>query len=68
MDRSDVVKIVPYVYQHVCQGVSVLPQGPVFTEERRQIVGETFLPLKNMIPTRILQLCLNLLTALFLVC
>ncbi|KAG0734681.1 hypothetical protein G6F57_015800 [Rhizopus arrhizus] len=38
MDRSDVVKIVPYVYQHVCQGVSVLPQGPVFTEERRQIV------------------------------
>ncbi|KAG1019468.1 hypothetical protein G6F26_010093 [Rhizopus arrhizus] len=28
MDRSDVVKIVPYVYQHVYQGVSVWPQGP----------------------------------------
>ncbi|KAG1152469.1 hypothetical protein G6F37_010787 [Rhizopus arrhizus] len=53
MDRSDVVKIVPYVYQHVCQGVSVWPQGPVFTEERKQIVDETLLPLKNMIPTRV---------------
>jgi hypothetical protein len=53
MDRSDVVKIVPYVYQHVCQGVSVWPQGPVFTEERKQIAGETFLSLKNMLPTRL---------------
>ncbi|KAG0776031.1 hypothetical protein G6F22_012868 [Rhizopus arrhizus] len=53
MDRSDVVKIVPYVYQHVCQGISVWPQGPVFTKERKQIVDETFLPLKNMIPTRV---------------
>ncbi|KAG0931403.1 hypothetical protein G6F30_011222 [Rhizopus arrhizus] len=53
MDRSDVVKIVPYVYQHVCQGVSAWSQGPVFTEERKQIVGETLLPLKNMIPTRV---------------
>ncbi|KAG0825657.1 hypothetical protein G6F18_010297 [Rhizopus arrhizus] len=52
MDRSDVVKIVSYVYQYVCQGVSVWPQGSVFTEERKQIVDETFLLLKNMIPTR----------------
>ncbi|EIE76767.1 hypothetical protein RO3G_01471 [Rhizopus delemar RA 99-880] len=52
MDRSDVVKIVPYAYQHVCQGVFVWPQGPVFTEERKQIVDKTFLSLKNMIPTR----------------
>ncbi|KAG1281368.1 hypothetical protein G6F65_005751 [Rhizopus arrhizus] len=52
MDRSDVVKIVSYVYQHVCQGVSEWPQGSVFTEERKQIVDETFLLLKNMIPTR----------------
>ncbi|KAG0787722.1 hypothetical protein G6F19_007506 [Rhizopus arrhizus] len=53
MNRSDVVKIVPYVYQYVCQGVSVWPQGLVFTEERKQIVDETFLSLKNMIPTRV---------------
>ncbi|KAG1061342.1 hypothetical protein G6F41_012281 [Rhizopus arrhizus] len=53
MDRSDVIKIVPYVYQRVCQGVPVWPQGPVFTKERKQIVDETFLPLKNRIPTRV---------------
>ena len=29
------------------------PQGPVFTEEREQIVGETFLSLRNILPTRV---------------
>ncbi|KAG1047748.1 hypothetical protein G6F43_009818 [Rhizopus delemar] len=53
MERSNVVKIVPYVYQYICQGVSVWPQGPAFTEERKRIVDETFLPLKHLIPTRV---------------
>ncbi len=53
MERLDVTKIVTYVYQYVCQGDPVWPQGFVFTEEKKQIVDKTFLPLKELIPTRV---------------
>ncbi|CEP07343.1 hypothetical protein [Parasitella parasitica] len=53
MDRSDVAKMVPYVYQHVCRGDPVWPRGSVITEGKKQIVDEVYLPLKNKIPTRV---------------
>ncbi|KAI8078178.1 uncharacterized protein B0P05DRAFT_470533, partial [Gilbertella persicaria] len=53
MERSDVIKIVPYVYQYVCQGNPVWPRGLEFTEEKKTMVDKTFLPLKESITTRV---------------
>lgn len=68
MNRSDAVKIVPYVYQHVCQGDPVWPQGLVFTEEKKQIVDEIFLPLRNTIPSRVTLATLSGSPNIFLPC
>ena len=68
MDRSDIAKIVPYVYQKVCQGDPVWPQGPIFTEEKKRVVDEIFLPLKNTIPSRVTLATLSEYPNIFLPC
>ncbi|KAI9470704.1 MAG: hypothetical protein EXX96DRAFT_490495, partial [Benjaminiella poitrasii] len=53
MGRQKVQKVADYTYQQVCLGTPVRPESTMFTMEKKRIVDETFLSLRNIIPSQV---------------